>query len=239
MAVRKKKEAAAEGAPAWMVTYGDMVTLLLTFFVLLLAMSEIKQDQRMVDFMQAVKEAFGYDGGDRHLPTEDVLVPKNVQDMKVLIVPIYPRYLGHTTDEGPQGKRDRVDTRPPGDYYQPGAQFQFPELSATLDDAEKRRIAAYAEQLRGITTVIEVRGRCSKRPVTGTPFADHMDLSIQRARAVAQVLIDNGINERRICIGGLGTTQPISRSTADAGERQRNDIVELHQIDQTMTEFQP
>ena len=58
MAVKKKKAEAPAGAPDWMVTYGDMVTLLLTFFVLLLAMSEIKQDQKMMDFMQAVKEAF-------------------------------------------------------------------------------------------------------------------------------------------------------------------------------------
>jgi chemotaxis protein MotB len=32
---RKKKEESAPGAPLWLVTYGDMVTLVLTFFVLL------------------------------------------------------------------------------------------------------------------------------------------------------------------------------------------------------------
>ena len=31
----KKKKCPPEGAPAWMLTYGDMVTLLLTFFVML------------------------------------------------------------------------------------------------------------------------------------------------------------------------------------------------------------
>ena len=41
----KKKEEQEEGAPAWMVTYGDMVTLLLCFFVLLFSMSEIKKDK--------------------------------------------------------------------------------------------------------------------------------------------------------------------------------------------------
>ncbi len=38
---RKKSEPQEEGSPAWMNTYGDMVTLLLTFFVLLFSFSTI------------------------------------------------------------------------------------------------------------------------------------------------------------------------------------------------------
>jgi chemotaxis protein MotB len=240
MAVAKKKEAAAGGgAPAWMVTYGDMVTLLLTFFVLLLAMSEVEQDQKMLDFMQAVKEAFGYAGGDRHLPTEEVNVPKNVDRMTVLVLAIQPDNFGYTSDEGPQGKRERVTNIRPGNHYQPGGRFRFSELSAELSESEVVRLAEYARQLRGHTTLIEVRGHCSKRPLDGTPFLDHMDLSIQRARAVELVLIENGIDPQRIHVLGAGTTQPITRSSADADERQRNDVVELFQIDQTMDDFHP
>jgi chemotaxis protein MotB len=38
---RKPNADASEGAPAWMNTYGDMVTLMLTFFVLLFSFSTI------------------------------------------------------------------------------------------------------------------------------------------------------------------------------------------------------
>ncbi|MFQ5807360.1 MAG: flagellar motor protein MotB, partial [Phycisphaerae bacterium] len=95
------------------------------------------------------------------------------------------------------------------------------------------------EQLRGYTTLIEVRGHCNKRPVEGTAFADHLDLSFQRARAVAAELIRNGINPQRVLVVGAGTTQPITRSSSEPGERQRNDVVELLQVDQTVHEFQP
>jgi chemotaxis protein MotB len=239
MAISKKRKAPVEGAPAWMLTYGDMVTLLLTFFVLLVAMSEVKEEERLMEFMQAVREAFGYVGGDRHLPTEEVQVPRNMNEMQALVMAIYPEDLGYTSDEGAQGKRDRVTNIRPGNHYQPGGRFHFPELSAELSETEVARLAEYAQQLRGYTTLIEVRGHCSKRPVDGTYFLDHMDLSIQRARAAAAVLIDNGINPQRIHIVGAGTTQPVTRSSSDASERQRNDVVELLQIDQTIDEFQP
>ncbi|MBR3808358.1 MAG: flagellar motor protein MotB [Lachnospiraceae bacterium] len=41
MARKKKEDTPAPGSPAWMSTYGDMVTLLLCFFVLLFSMSTV------------------------------------------------------------------------------------------------------------------------------------------------------------------------------------------------------
>jgi chemotaxis protein MotB len=227
----------AGGAPAWMVTYGDMVTLLLTIFVLMLAMSQVKEDQHMVEFMQAVKEAFGYTGGARYLPTEEVEVPKNVDEMTTLVMSIFPEDAGYTSDEGPRGKRHTVETIRPGNHYQPGGQFHFAPLSAELSQAEIAAVAEYARQLRGHATLIKVRGHCSKLPVNGTPFRDHMDLSIQRAWTVARILVENGVDPQRIHITGAGTTQPITRSAYDVAEQQRNDVAELLQADQTMDDF--
>lgn len=44
MSKRKSQEASA-GAPAWIVTYSDMVTLLLTFFVMLISMADNRVEQ--------------------------------------------------------------------------------------------------------------------------------------------------------------------------------------------------
>ena len=45
------------GAPAWMVTYGDMVTLVLTFFVLLYSFSSINLE-RFQEVMSAIQHSF-------------------------------------------------------------------------------------------------------------------------------------------------------------------------------------
>jgi chemotaxis protein MotB len=38
---KKRGKRAEEGSPQWMVTYGDMTTLLLTFFILMFTTAEI------------------------------------------------------------------------------------------------------------------------------------------------------------------------------------------------------
>ena len=52
-----KKDEGENGSPAWMTTYGDMVTLLLTFFVLLYSFSAIDV-QRFNEVMSAIQYSF-------------------------------------------------------------------------------------------------------------------------------------------------------------------------------------
>ncbi len=47
-----------EGAPAWVVTFGDLMSLLLTFFVLLLSFSRM-DSERFKELSGSLKEAFG------------------------------------------------------------------------------------------------------------------------------------------------------------------------------------
>ena len=55
---KEKKTDCPAGAPAWMVTYSDLVTLLLTFFVLLLSMANM-DPVRFVAATDSLQEAFG------------------------------------------------------------------------------------------------------------------------------------------------------------------------------------
>jgi chemotaxis protein MotB len=63
MAKKKKKEGGG-GAPDWMVTYGDMMTLLLCFFVLIVSFSTIdpKKKHKYEAAIHSIKDALGMPG---------------------------------------------------------------------------------------------------------------------------------------------------------------------------------
>ena len=132
MAVARKKPA-EPSCPLWLATYGDMVTNVLVFFVLLLSMSEIKKDDKFIDFMQALQEAFGYQGGLNQLPTETKLDVKNMPLAQMLAVPIDPHQLSQSPDKGTRSKHHRVSMiRPAERYPQAGkVTFQLCELCSS------------------------------------------------------------------------------------------------------------
>ncbi|GHV50378.1 hypothetical protein FACS1894168_1390 [Deltaproteobacteria bacterium] len=55
---REKKESAGESQPAWLITFSDLMTLLLTFFVLLVSMSVIDERNKRV-VLGSVSTSFG------------------------------------------------------------------------------------------------------------------------------------------------------------------------------------
>ena len=54
----KKEKKQDEGAPGWMVTFADLMTLLLTFFVLLLSMSTL-DNQKVKLALGSLRGALG------------------------------------------------------------------------------------------------------------------------------------------------------------------------------------
>ncbi len=50
----------APGVPEWVVTYGDMMSLLLTFFIMLVSLSEVVADEKYRAVMEALHRYLGY-----------------------------------------------------------------------------------------------------------------------------------------------------------------------------------
>jgi len=64
------------GVPEWVVTYGDMMSLLLTFFIMLVSMSEIRNDEGSVRAMlDALRERFGTHQGTAAVPGKSLERP--------------------------------------------------------------------------------------------------------------------------------------------------------------------
>ncbi len=67
---RKKQE--EEGGGSWMDTYGDLVTLLLTFFVMLYSMASVAED-KWAELVKAFNTRFGTDAVDQIVINPDML----------------------------------------------------------------------------------------------------------------------------------------------------------------------
>jgi len=63
---KEQKCTCPAGAPAWMVTYSDLVTLLLTFFVLLLSMASM-DPVKFTKASSSIKDAFGIHASPSHV----------------------------------------------------------------------------------------------------------------------------------------------------------------------------
>src|SRR5690554_6854774 len=72
MARRKQQEDPQPGAPLWMTTYGDMVTLLLCFFVLLFSFS-IVDKQKFESMIGSFQGSLGILDGDNSMKEEDFI----------------------------------------------------------------------------------------------------------------------------------------------------------------------
>jgi len=237
VAIQKKKPP-PPSCPLWLATYGDLVTNMLVFFVLLVSMSEIKTDDtRWLDVLRSLQDAFGYVGGVKSFPLDPELQVKNADLGELIVIPIKPQDWSQSPDRGARGRQSRVQALRRAECYTSGGKFYFTPLSATLAPDVAERIAEYAQQLRGHANQIEVRGHCDRRPTTGSPYPDHTALAFARARAVADALVAAGVERERIVIVAAGTNEPMVAAAYIPAQRSENDVVEVLQVDRRIDEF--
>ncbi len=230
MSKRRKKQSG--GVPEWVVTYGDMMSLLLCFFILLAAFSELKRDHEYQRVITAVKEAFGFSGGVGVLPTDD----PPLRSMLELLEELEKQTKSHsentlseTNVEGVRGKETRVSKVREGMMFTIGGGLTFEPGSATLKPEAAEEIVRVSKMLQGKRNKIAVRGHAASMILPeGSPFEDLMDLSYFRAKAVAHVLAtEGGIDERLIAIEARGDTEPLEGRRYSVAAQTANRRVEI------------
>src|SRR5690554_2057827 len=106
--MNKKPKKREEGAPLWVLTYGDLMSLLLVFFVLIVSMSKIKEDEQQ-RFLEEVIEAFGAKGGGGRMPTDmDPTMSEITRQVELQIRTHREVNQSNATDPGMQGREEAV-----------------------------------------------------------------------------------------------------------------------------------
>ncbi|MBN2063932.1 MAG: OmpA family protein [Sedimentisphaerales bacterium] len=224
----KPKQKKTEGIPDYMLTYGDMMTLLFCFFVILVSMSEIKKDIVYQDVMRSIKQAFGYQGGIGTVPGH--INPKNttVTQMTQLILRKFQLQVGKSVDEGIEGQNPSVTNIREGYAYAIGGVVMFESGKSRLLSSAEPELVKFCDIIRGLTTKIRIQGHANRKsPEQYAPFKDLDDLAYARAKAVKEFMVEKGIAENRITIESCGYYEPLEAQPYDEKAKAKNRRVSI------------
>lgn len=226
-------------APLWFISWADMCTLLLGFFIILYSMSESGSKSPKYEAMvQSVQAAFGIQPGMGMLtqtPTELQALMKMQSRARDSF-----KAEGEETTEGLEGEDTTIRRIREGLEFCMGSTVAFEEGKAVLLPSGYADLLKVADTIRGYNNKVEIRGHTSKAALPeGSPYRDNLDLSYARARAVRDFMADKGgIRANRIRVAAVGDTEPlIARAYNEAG-RKRNSRVEIIVNESMVQEFE-
>jgi chemotaxis protein MotB len=237
--VAKKKKPDAGGASSeWIVTYSDMVTLMLCFFVALFNPDESdpSQLQQMISAFNAIGMG-AQTGGNTLSQGKSADLGNTIMQLPSLD---RGRSLGTSLKRAmslfePEIKSNKVkithDER--GIVISVASDMFFAPASAVINYEESRNILIRlgnllnSQQLRGRRFRIE--GHTDGTDTDITVWPSNWELSTARSLAVLHYLADLGVEENRFQVAGFAATMPISDDNTPEGRmnNRRVDIVIL------------
>lgn len=232
-----KKKCPPPGAAEWVVTYGDMMSLLLTFFIMLFAMSTLEQVK-----VEAVSESLGLQFGyaTTQVPAPGPQRPAQSNKREVKSTGRAKRkdtLSGGNPVISPQGDYARLRTVRPDQEEVQGGIIYFELGSDELTDAAKRELRMVAEQLRGSPFKVILKGHTSIE--SGIYENNLYALAFARAMKVREELIRQGVNGRLLHAYAVGPDEPVPptlRTSGLSGE-QANAFVEVLRLMETDADY--
>lgn len=246
--MKKKKH---DGGANWMDTYGDMVTLLLCFFVLLYSMSSISEENWKAivmsfnpDAVETLKETSGNDGPNADPNTDDgsgmgITQAEVDRDMEKL----YQALKEYVSKQGVQSNISV--TKGDGKVFVSFNQAVFFDGdSAVLREDSTPILNAVSEMLdQAVKAIDEIRilgHTAQERPgVPNNPTVDR-SLSSQRATNVlVYIQTNSSIDPARMISEGYGQWRPVAENDTLEGRAQNRRvemIVSGRKLDEELTD---
>ena len=227
MGKKKKEEEKAEGAPGWMVTYGDMMSLLLTFFVLIVSFSSI-QEAKFKNAMGSLQGALGF------MPKQTA-VQKNLSFYKNAMG---SAQIDEMIDEVQGMKSEIAEMELQGQVKvtmtEKGAHIVISDpLLFDLGKAElKSDIYPLLDMVAKLiknspNTEVIVEGHTDNWPIRSEKYPSNWELSSARALAVVKYFaFQCSVNPARLAGVGYGEYRPIKPNDS-AANRATNRRVEI------------
>ena len=217
------------GVPEWVVTYGDMMSLLLTFFIMLVSMSSLKDEGNNRAMMDALRRRFG--------PSQDLLsgvLGRSLQlnsSLKALFS------AGQSSEGGVKkaskeaagdgGANMSVERINHGTVITIGGPAVFQRFSAEVSPSLRKRLDIIARVVAHKPNRLVIRGHATAEALPpDSQFHDPTELSFARAHNTALYLMEQGIDASRIHVSAVGASEPrmLSREKERQSQNRRVDV---------------
>lgn len=228
---RRKPKPPKTGPPPWLITFTDLMTLLLTFFVLMLSMSSLDSATlaRISAYMRSPSRIEMSGAG--RIPDRIQLVVKLIKDPRNILEKrdrikdlLFPHDL--LPKELPKGDLEKNITileHPEGVVIVLTEGLLFAKDSADLDAKGKKLVAVLAPVMQAVKTDINISGHTD---ASSAKDAAPYELSLKRALAVLEQLLQAKIPPDRFSVSGYGPDKPMEPNTSEEG-RAKNRRVEI------------
>ncbi len=220
------------GAPAWVVTFGDMMSLLLCFFVLLLSFSHIQIDKFLA--------VAGHMRKALHVDT----IPL-VQQVEMGTTPIFDQSASNPGLSQSMITMERVRAAIEDSGMANGGSVEITDRGVALKlDGDivfssgktrlRKEIFEILDKVADIAKKqggeIEIEGHTDNVAISTAQFPSNWELSSARAGAAARYLTNKGIPPQRIKAIGYADTRPLvpNNSTENRARNRRIEVLFLN-----------
>ncbi len=228
VAKREKKLPEKVKIDGWVATFGDLISLMLTFFVLIVSMSTL-DDLTLKD----VSSSFStgaislFDNASNtdidllspqdqpELPLRELLLAARQKSNRVLQNSVWQHKVKALVVD------NKFILRMPNSVL-------FHDGLAELKPQDIEILKRLARLLASTRGGVRIEGHTSSETLpAGSPFSDAWNLSLARAASVLHVVETEGVSRSRLSLVGYGPSRPISTNVTPHGrsKNQRVDIV--------------
>ena len=217
---KKKKGDPPAGAPAWMVTYSDLVTLLLTFFVLLMSMANM-DPVRFLEASSSLKDAFGVHSRPAHVEFSIPILPAppktKFNPVQTELTTKIHRKIKAQFEKFEWSKDIEAVRRDDGTIIlRVNNTILFKQGDYRVSPQSLPVLRKIADMIRPLPMTLRIEGHTDDQVISTPTGHDNWDLSISRAVSVTRFYEQGDLLPLdRMSAIGYGSLRPLVPNTSD------------------------
>lgn len=185
----------------WLISFTDVMALMLTFFVLLFAMSNPKQEE-WDDFTKQIQDNFNrFQGAEENRGAEDAINIEKINFSQALNLNYLRVLMENLIEKEPALRNARLINNHDSLIISLPQNILFESGQADVKSEANKALYTMAATLGRIKNRIEIVGHTDPRPTSGDAFKSNWQLSLKRAVNVSAVLNNVGY-DRPITVRG-------------------------------------